>query len=193
MAPESESNDADGQNPMVYMMRWHLRWPVVCALFAIAALSACSDGSGPSELTLDDLTDPDTNTAVVVLDRDLIEGADTVTAVVEEVYLVATALAPEIISANLGLKQVKFTVSDIYSTERYLTDFATNTFIWVGPTGREYYPVTRCAVTVRSAYIAQTPSTMWLETACDVAPLEGGTSFKVLVKVRRFGTPEEGP
>jgi len=174
------------------MTRWRLATYLLCTPLAIVAMGACSDGSGPVELTLDSLSDPDTNTAVVVVDRDVIEGGDTVKAGVEEVYQVQTGFAPEILTANRGLKQVTFTVADIYSTDRYLTD-ANNTFRWIGPTGREYYPTLKCSVTVRSAFEPATPSTMWLETACEVASLSGGGSFTVLVKLRRFGTPEEGP
>lgn len=158
---------------------------------ALALAGACSDSAGPSDLTLDDLSDPDTNTAVVMLDRDLIEGTDTVKAGVEEVYLVQTGRSPNTLTAIAGLKEVTFVVSDIYATDRYLAD--ASTFRWVGPTGRAYFPALKCAVTVRSAYVPATPSTMWLETACQVASPDGGGAFTVLVKSRRFGIPEEGP
>jgi hypothetical protein len=172
--------------------RWQLAATLVCALPATFMVAGCGNGTGPEPM-LDQLSDPDTNTAVVMVDRDVVEGSDTVKAGVEEVYLVDTGRAWETLAADAGVKQVMFTVGDPYATDRYLTDAVTNTFRWIGPTGTEYYPVLKCAVTVRSAFVADTPSTLWLETACDVAPLAGGGAIKVLVKARRFGTPQTGP
>jgi hypothetical protein len=173
------------------MIRGRLEGFAASVVLALIAAGGCSDGNGPSGLTLDDLSDPDTNMAVVMLDRDLIEGTDTVKAGVQEMYVVQTGPAPEILTADAGLKQVTFVVSDVYATDRYLAD--ASTFRWVGPTGRVYFPALKCAVTVRSTYVPATPSTMWLETVCLVASPDGGASFTVLVKARRFGMPEEGP
>lgn len=166
---------------------------LVGALAAIVTLGACSNGSGPGTLTLDNVTDPDTNLAVVVLDRDVVEGTDTVKAGVEEPYLVVTGDAPGTLEAYAGVKSVTFTVGDPYTATRLLTDGSTNTFEWIGPTGRAYFPVTKCAITIRSAFVADTASTLWLETACPVAPLDGGGSVTVLVKARRVDTPTTGP
>lgn len=166
---------------------------VIGVVLALVAPGACGDGSGPDEITLDDLSSPDTNTAVLAVDRDVIEGSDTVKAGVEEVYLIQTGLAPEILSADRGVKRVLVRVADGFVTGRYLTDGEEFDFRWTGPTGREYYPALKCALTIDSAFVPDTPSTMLLETACLVAPLTGGASFTVLVKARRFGTIETGP
>jgi hypothetical protein len=175
------------------MARKARMYALALSLVAFAAFAACSDGSGPASITLDDVSDPDSNTAVVVVDRDVIEGNDTVRAGVEEVYLVDLGLAPATLLGYRGLKRVIFSVEDLYSTEPFLTGDQTNTFVWVGPTGREYFPLTRCSVTVRSAYVPATPSTMWLETACEMTAFDGSGTVRVLVKIRRFGPPEEGP
>ncbi len=172
-------------------MRWRYARYLVNAGLITLVVGACSESSGPDKLTLDDVGEPDTNTAFVMLDRDLIAGTDTVRAGVEELYLVQTGRPPETLIADARLKQVTFLVSDIYATDRYLAD--ASTFRWIGPTGREYYPALKCAVTVQSAYVPNTPSTLWLETDCEVAAADGGGSFRVLVKARRFGTPEQGP
>ena len=175
------------------MMRRQLTGQLILALLAMIAVGACSSTNGPGGFTLDDLSDPDSNTAVVMLDQDVIEGNDTVKAGVQEVYLVDTGRAWEELSANSGLKQVRFTVADPYSTARYLIDGTTNTFRWIGPTGREYYPILDCPVTVRSAFVIDTRSTLWLETACTVAPVGGGGSVTILVKARRVGMPITQP
>jgi len=168
------------------MRRWR-----ECAFLPFVLSLACSDSSGPATLTLDDLTDPQPNTAVVVVDRDVTEGSDTVKGGVEEVYQVVTGSAWDVLTATLGVKQLTFVVTDPYTTGTYLAD--PTTFRWTGPTGRDYYPVVKCVVTVRSAFVLATPSTLWLETECAISPPEGGASFNVLIKARRFGTPEEGP
>jgi len=160
-------------------------------ILTVVLTVGCSDSSGPATLTLDDLTDPDPNTAVVVVDRDIVEGSDTVKGGVEEMYLVETGAAWDVVTANLGVKQLTFIVPDAYAADPYLAD--PTTFRWIDPTGRQYYPVVKCVVTVSSAFVLATPSTLWLETECEVSPPEGGASFKVLIKARRFGTPEEGP
>lgn len=190
-----DAGEAHRSNRRVCMMQWLRAGSVVCALVAIVAAGACSNGSGPLNLTLNDVSDPDSNRAVVVVDHDVIEGSDTVKAGVEEVYLVEPGRAWETLAADAGIRQVTFQVSDPYSAAAYLADDGANTFQWVGPTGTVYVPVSKCVVHVRSAFVVDTLSTLWLETDCQVVPVTpGGSSVvTILVKARRDGTPQTGP
>lgn len=165
----------------------HFMRTLAIAVATFGAAAGCTSDTGPATLTLDDVSEPDSNTAVVVLSRDVVEDGDTVKAGVEAVYTVEDGRIPHVLAADLATKQVTFVVSDLYTAQTFLTDGAGQNFWWTGPSGIEYHPVEPCEVTVRAPFVFGSPSTLVVETACEVAAI-GQRPFTVLAKARRFAT-----
>ncbi len=154
----------------------------------LIALSACFDGSGPEMIRLADLSEPDTNTAVVVLSRNVQHGTEVLVAGEEYLFQVRqdriphTLLVERVVSGDTA--SVLFVIADLYTTGTVLTDGSANRFEWSGTDDTAHLPVVPCEVHVTEAYILGVPSVQSVETACRVASPTGVT-LTVFAKAKR--------
>jgi len=161
------------------------------AACAAAALSvACDTGTGV-ELSLDDLSEPDTNTVVVVLSRPVQSAQSVPAGGVEHVYAVRTDRIPhtllgEIIS-GADTSRVAFVLSELYDAGPVVTDGIVNVFYWTDLGGQRYDPVDACVLDVVQPYVFGTPSVQRVETVCRVRG-EAGEDVTVYAKGMRFST-----
>ena len=167
-----------------------LRLSLVMLGLAVTSAAACGDQSA-STVRLDDLADPDTNTAVVVLDATLRAGGVRFDAGREHVYAVRTDRVPHTLLAEWvsgsDSATVTFVISELYAAGPVVTDGAGNAFAWRDPLGRVWQPVTSCTLDVTEAYVFGTQSSQAIETACRVRSPTGET-LTVFAKARRFAT-----
>jgi len=172
-------------------MRRHCRRVGVGACAAAAIWIACDTGTGV-ELSLDDLSEPDTNTVVVVLSRAVQSGQSVLAAGVEHVYAVRTDRIPhthlgEIIS-EADTSRIAFVLSELYDAGPVVTDGIVNVFYWTDLGGQRYDPVDACVLDVVQPYVFGTPSVQRVETMCrvrvgageDVTVYAGGMRFSTL-------------
>ncbi len=156
----------------------------------LVATVACGDPAAPT-IRLDDLTDPDTNTAVVVLAATVQAGSARFEAGREYTFRVRTDRVPHTLLAERvsgsDTTRVMFVISDLYTAGPVVTDGAGNAFAWSDPLGRSWPPATTCTLNVTEAYVFGTPSTQAIETACRVRSPAGETTT-VYTKARRFAT-----
>jgi hypothetical protein len=162
---------------------------LVAAASAYVAI-ACSEPSAPA-IQLDDLADPDTNTAVVVLDATIQAGGVQLQAGREYIYRVRTDRVPHTLLAEwvsgADTARVTFLISELYDAGPVTTDGVGNRFGWIDPLGRTWEPATTCELDVTKAYVFGTPSLQAIETACRVRS-QTEESMTVYVKARRFAT-----
>ena len=164
---------------------------VVCPIpAALLVALACGDSAAPG-IRLDDLTDPDTNAAVVVLDTTVQARGARFEAGREYVYRVRTDRVPHTLLAEwvsgTDSATVTFVITELYAAGPVVTDGVGNAFTWRDPLGRTWQPATSCTLNVTEAYVFGTPSTQAIETACRVRSPTGET-LTVFAKARRFAT-----
>ena len=165
--------------------------PIAAALLAAGSLTlavAC-DAIAGTDLALDQIADPDTNSAVVVLSRDIRTAAVTLRKGVEYVYVVRgdrtphTLLAEHIVHGDTT--RITIVISELYSAGTLETDGTLNRFVWTHPNGLDYTPVTPCLLEVTQPYVFGMPSTQAVQTACEVKG-PGGDRLTVYAKAARF-------
>jgi len=149
---------------------------------------ACDSGTGV-EVSLDDVSEPDTNTVVVVLSRTVQAGQTALTAGAEYVYAVRAERISHTLLGELVLggdtARVVFVLSELYDAGPVVTDGMVNIFYWMDLGGRRYDPVNVCVLDVLQAYVFGTSSAQRVETACRVRSVTGD-EFTVYAKGKRF-------
>jgi hypothetical protein len=135
-------------------------------------------------ISLEDLSEPDTNTAVVVLDSDFRLGATAIYAGTEQIYCVRPDRIPHVTLVerivSTDTTSVVQVISDLYAAGPVRTDGSVNLFRFTGADGTEYRPVVPCELDVVAAYVLGTPSVQELRTVCRVRS-SGDVSFTVFV------------
>jgi hypothetical protein len=116
-------------------MKWHGCRIGIAACAAAALWVACDTGTGV-ELSLDDLSEPDTNTVVVVLSRPVQSGQSMLASGVEHVYAVRTDRIPhthlgELIS-GADTSRITVVLSELYDEGPVVTDVLVNVFYTLG-------------------------------------------------------------
>lgn len=168
--------------------RRHSYGGAVLAVGSLMLAWAC-DTIADTDLALDQLTNPDTNTAVVVLSRDVPSARVTLERGVEYVYTVRgdrsphTLLAERIVQGDTT--RITFVISDLYAAGIVETDGTLNRVSWTDPNGIQYTPAARCLLDVTQAYVFGTPSVLRVQTACDVQG-PGVDRLTVYTKAARF-------
>jgi len=167
-------------------------WSRAAAALVLAA--ACGEPTaGFPELS--QISEPDTNTAVVVLDAALRSAHAVLDGGREYVFRVRQDRVPHTLLAELVVggdtARVAFVLSDLYRAGPVRTDGVGNLFYVVAPDGRRFDPVRECTLDVTESYEFGTPSSQAVETACEVRDV-AGTRRTVLVKARRFSSLGSG-
>ena len=167
-------------------------WGSPIALLALTV--ACGEPSTGLP-TLFQLSEPDTNTAVVVLDATLRSAHAVLDGGQEYVFRVREDRVPHTLLAELVIggdtARVAFVLSELYRSGPVRTDGVGNLFYVVAPDGRRFDPVRECTLEVTEAYEFGTPSTQAVETACEVQDA-AGARLTALVKARRFSSLGSG-
>ncbi len=166
-------------------------WPIAAALLAAGSLTlvvACDTIAG-SDLALDQIASPDSNSAVVVLSRDTRTAAVTLRRGIEYVYVVRGDRTPHTLLAEHSVHgdttRITIVISELYSAGTVETDGTLNRFVWTHPNGTDYTPVSPCLLDVTQPYVFGTPSTQAVQTACEVEG-PGGDRLTVYAKAARF-------
>ncbi len=166
-------------------------WPIAAALLAAGSLTlvvACDTIAG-SDLALDQIASPDSNSAVVVLSRDTRTAAVTLRRGIEYVYVVRGDRTPHTLLAEHSVHgdttRITIVISELYSAGTVETDGTLNRFVWTHPNGTDYGPVSPCLLDVTQPYVFGTPSTQAVQTACEVEG-PGGDRLTVYAKAARF-------
>jgi len=141
------------------------------------------------------LSEPDTNTAVVVLDATLRSAHAVLDGGREYVFRVREDRVPHTLLAELVIggdtARVAFVLSELYQAGPVRTDGVGNLFYFSDPDGRRFDPPQDCTLDVTEAYQFGTPSSQVVETACEVRDA-AGARVTVLVKARRFSSLGSG-
>lgn len=169
-------------------MKRHGRRIGIAACAAAALWVTCDTGTGV-ELSLEDLSEPDTNTVVVVLNRPVRTGQFVLASGVEHVYAVRTDRIPhthlgELLSGT-DTSRVAFVLSELYDAGPVVTDGIVNVFYWTDLGGQRYDPVDACELDVVQPYVFGAPSVQRVETVCRVG-LGAGEDVTVYAKGMRF-------
>jgi len=162
-----------------------------CPLLALLVLAAGCGEPTASVATLAQLSEPDTNTAVVVLSEAVRAAGVVLDGGREYVYDVRQDRVPHTLLAELVVggdtARVAFVLSELYQSGPVQTDGVGNLFYFIDPQGRRFDPVGRCTLDVTEAYRFGTPSLQAVETACQLRDA-AGTRLTVLARARRFSS-----
>ena len=155
---------------------------------ALASLACFSESTAP-RLRLDDLSTPDSNTAVVAFDRTVVTGSLQYESSREYVFSVRTDRTPHTLLAEhvvgFDTTRVGFVIAELYETGSVTTDGSLVRFFWSDAEARVWEPDASCTLDVTSAYVFGTPSTQAVQTSCAIRS-PSGVSVTMLAKAMRF-------
>ncbi|MDH3455381.1 MAG: hypothetical protein OER90_00950 [Gemmatimonadota bacterium] len=162
----------------------------ILAAVALCWVACLGDSTDPT-VRLEDLSAPDTNTAVVVFDRTMMTSSLQYESSREYVFSVRTDRTPHTLLAEhvvgFDTTHVGFVIAELYEIGPVATDGNLVRFFWSDVEGRLWEPEMPCTLDVTSAYVFGTPSTQAVQTSCLVRS-PSGESVTALVKATRFAT-----
>lgn len=150
----------------------------------VLLFAGCDLGIEPVPITLDDLSAPASNTAVVVLSEPLGDGLgdyDMAADLQYTFHLRTPPPLPELIyELQFGAGALDLVLANIEETGIIVTGTGGVTFLFVAPDGTTYEPLTTCRITITSAW-ADAPGAR-LQGKSDCPVTDGSADFRVLFK-----------
>lgn len=152
------------------------------------ALAACDLGlgTGPVEITLDDLSEPTPNTAVVVLTRSLGDGNGyyDMAAATQYPYTLRTPPPlPQLVfdtQIGIGATSLRLDLADIGVTGVLVTGTDGVDVTFMAPDGAVFKPLSTCRITITSAYTGEPGSRLQGKSDCPAT--DGTRDLRVLFK-----------
>lgn len=143
-------------------------------------------GTGPAEITLDDLSEPMSNTAVVLITEPLGDGRGYYDMGANLQYPFQLRTPPPLpemvfdVPIGVGAAALTVTLADIGSTGVRVTGTDGVDVLFMAPDGTSYRPLTTCRITITSAWRDAPGARFQGRSDCPVT--DGTTDFRVLFK-----------
>ncbi|HUE77120.1 MAG TPA: hypothetical protein VMM83_04195 [Longimicrobiales bacterium] len=152
----------------------------------VLLLAGCDLGTGPTPVTLDDLTEPASNTAVVLITEPLGDGRGYYDMGADLQYpfqLRTPPPLPEMIydlQIGIGASALTLTLANIEDTGIIVTGVDGVDVLFMAPDGATYEPLTSCRITITSAWVDSPGARLQGKSDCPVT--DGSADFRVLFK-----------